>query len=174
MEGLWPYPDASVFGELRSLTKLALEFNSPRPCALAAVVGALVPLTRLSELSIGFGHEPAVVPAALGQLKGLRALDFMGLIPCSYEAGCLDLPILRSPAFNWCRFWDGEVLPGGVTALQRLTGIKFVDCCFVDCCKDSLERPRFINHHIFQLSHLQRIMPPHSPGPVTLCGMQAL
>ena len=98
------------------------------------------------------------------------------LEPCSYEAGCLDLPDLLRLAFYRCRFWDGEVLPGGVTALQRLTGIEFTLCCFVGCCKDSLERPSFIKHHIFQLPDLRRILSPHSPGPVTLsqlCGMQA-
>ena len=92
MKGYWPYPDASVFGELRSLTKLTLEFTNPRPYTLTDVVGPLVPLTGLSELSIGFGCEPAVVPAALGQLKGLRALDLM----------CLNLVPMR-PVVSICQ-----------------------------------------------------------------------
>ena len=63
-----------AFAKLRSLTELALILQGIRlrvPCA--DVVDALVPLTGLAELTLIL--EPAVVPAALGQLKGLRSLE---------------------------------------------------------------------------------------------------
>ena len=62
---------------------------------LADVVGALVPLTGLAELSFEL-DQPALIPAAMGQLMGLRSLEFRGLNPCALEAGCFDLPKLES------------------------------------------------------------------------------
>ena len=125
--GLWaeglgrPFPDA--FGQLRSLTELMLAFNEESPYTLAGVVDALVPLTGLAELSIGF-HGPTVVPAALGQLKGLRSLKLCHTYPCVLNARCLELPNLQSLDFRQCCVKDGEVLPS-VTALQCLTRIEF-------------------------------------------------
>ena len=89
--------DAS-FAKLSSLTKLVLNFDMLFGYSLADVVGALVSLTSLAELSIGLMRS-AVVPAALGQLKGLRSLDFLFLSPCALEPGCLELPDLRSLTF---------------------------------------------------------------------------
>lgn len=65
---------ASAFAQLRSLTRLALRHGRVVPYTLADVVGALVPLTGLAELELGI-LRAAVVPAALGQLKGLRSLE---------------------------------------------------------------------------------------------------
>ena len=52
----WPFPDACVFAKLSSLTKLALTSDqwTPTPYKFADVVGALVPLTGLAELSFDF------------------------------------------------------------------------------------------------------------------------
>ena len=89
-----PFPDASSFAKVTSLTKLALRVQLETDAmTLTDVVGALVPLTGLAELSLGL-PQPAVVPAALGQFKGLQALAFEDLSPCALEAGCLDLPSL--------------------------------------------------------------------------------
>lgn len=70
---------ALAFAKLRSLTKLSLTFGDEDLIALADVVNALVPLTGLAELKLGTALEPAVLPAALEQLKGLRSLDFHAL-----------------------------------------------------------------------------------------------
>ena len=86
---------APAFAKLRSLTKLTLELFSLDPMTLADVVGALVPLTGLAELSFEL-DQPALIPAAMGQLMGLRSLEFRGLNPCALEAGCFDLPKLES------------------------------------------------------------------------------
>ena len=67
--------------------------------------------------------QRADVPAALGQLKGLRKLSFSKATACSFEAGCLELPNLLSLDFLQCFFGDAEVLPS-VTALQCLTRIE--------------------------------------------------
>ena len=110
-----PFPDASTFAKLTGLTKLALHvLNEADAMSLADVVGALVPLTGLAELSLGL-PQPAFVPAALGQFKGLQSLAFDDLRPCVLEAGCLDLPV--------CRAWHS------VTALLRRTH---------RCCQASL------------------------------------
>ena len=120
-EGLyWPFPDA--LGQLRGLTKLELACKDV-PYAVADVVGALVPLSGLAELNIRF-FGPAVVPAALGQLKGLRYLKLCSMYPCVLDAGCLELPNLQSLDFRQCYFEDAEVLPD-VTALRCLTRIEF-------------------------------------------------
>ena len=109
--------------KLRSLTKLALSFGErDDTCTLADLVDAVSPLTGLTELVIGL-CEPAEVPAALGQLKGLQSLALRGLRPGVFEAGCLDLPRLKILEFQGCEFSDAEVLPDA-TALQSLTCIK--------------------------------------------------
>ena len=132
-----PFPEASVFGNLRSLTKLALHFSNPY--ALADAVDALVPLTGLAELSIGL-PKLSTVPAILGQLKALRSLEFLGLRTHRLEAGCLDLPDLRRLSFHWCKFEEAEVLPG-ISTLQHLTRIEF----------SGGQGPRFFDPQLVQL-----------------------
>ena len=117
------------------------------PYKLPDVAGALVPLTGLAELSIGFHPEPAVVPAALGHHKSLRCLIFDGLDPCSLEAGCLDLPNLLSLVLRWCSLKDTEVLPG-ITGLQRLTRIEF----------SMGLGPHFFDPQLVHLGQLQRMV----------------
>ena len=73
-----PFPDAAGFAKLRSLTKLALSFHQDNEVCLADIVSALVPLTGLAELNLT-SCQPAVVPAALAQLKGLQSLRFPNL-----------------------------------------------------------------------------------------------
>ena len=90
--------------------------------------------------------KSAVVPAALGQLKALRSLDIHGLCARALEAGCLDLPDLRSLVFERCEFEGAEALPG-VTALQRLTRIKF----------SGGQGPRFFDPQLTQVPRVQRI-----------------
>ena len=116
-----PFAKLHRLAKLRSLTKLALSICDDS-CTLANVVDAVSPLTGLTELAISL-YEPAVVPAALGQLKGLQSLALRGLSPGVFEAGCLDLPRLVSLEFQGCGFNDGDVLPGA-TALQSLTRIE--------------------------------------------------
>ena len=128
-----PFPDASAFAKLSSLTQLSLAFNEGTLHTLARFVGALVPLTGLAELVIGL-RQSAVVPAALGQLKGLRSLELYNMQPCVLEAGCLVLPLLERLNFISCNFEGAEVLPG-VTALQCLTSLAFSmhqGVCFFD------------------------------------------
>ena len=117
----WPLADASVFAKLRSLTKLALSSEMEVPETLADVVGALVSVTGLAELSVDL-PQPAVVPAALAQLKGLRSLELRNMSPCVFHAGCLELPRLLSLKVRCCNV--EEALPG-VTALRCLTRIEF-------------------------------------------------
>ena len=140
------FPDAAAFAKLRSLTKLALSFGEDDPYTLADVVGAIVPLTGLAELELGL-PQPAVLPAALGQLKGLRSLELQDFNSCVLEAGCLDLPNLLSLDFRGCNFEDAEVLPG-VTALRSLTRIEFSDGF----------SPRFFDPQLVQLPGLQRMV----------------
>ena len=148
--------DTSDFATLRSLTKLALSFNEADACSMyftcsvANVVTALVSLTGLAVLDLGLPGAN-VVPAALGQLKGLRSLEFSSLHPCDFEAGCLKLPNLMSLRFFCCDF-VGADMPLGVTALQNLTSITFSFC----------RGPRFFDHQLVRLPRLQRI--DFSPG----------
>ena len=58
----WPFPDASVFAELRGLTKLALHFSLLDAYTLADAVGALVPLTGLAELCMVSRSLPSCPP----------------------------------------------------------------------------------------------------------------
>ena len=121
-----PFPAAPAFAALRSLTKRVLSFDEDGYHVLADVVGALVSLTGLAELTVTFPH-PDVVPAALGQLTSLRALHLQRLFPCVLEAGCFDLPNLLRLELSHCLIENVEVLLG-LTALQSLTSIIFSDC----------------------------------------------
>ena len=139
---------------LRSLSKLSLHLGLEETHSLADVVGALVSLTDLAELELTVEHSymrthhrPDVVPAALGQLKGLRSLKFRDLESCSLEAGCLDLPRLLSLDFRHCKFRNAAVLPG-VSALQSLTRIEISQGC----------GPRFFDPQLVQLHGLQRMV----------------
>ena len=89
----------------------------------------------------------AVLPATLGQLKGLQSLTFCGLDPCVFEAGCLDLPNLVSLEFYNCDIEDMQAFPG-VTALQSLTCIKF----------SGGYGPHFLDPQFVQLPRLQRMV----------------
>ena len=126
---------APALAKLRSLRDLSLFFGKDYApgyfvqrcsCSLVDAVDALAPLTGLAHLSVCL-PRPAFVPAALGQLKGLRFLEFMDLRgPCVLEAGCFDLPNLQSLGFEDC---DVQVEHAGallsLTALQSLTHIEF-------------------------------------------------
>ena len=103
-------------------------------------------LTGLVELNLGLPHS-AVVPAALGRLKGLRSLVLSYIRPCVPVAGCFELPELASLEFVNCFFKGSVVLPG-VTALQSLTSIAFSRGC----------GPRFFDHQLVHLPKLQRIV----------------
>ena len=144
----WPFPYASAFAKLSSLTKLALAFGQEEPCTLAAVVGALVPLTGLMDLDLFMLGQPAVVPAALGLFKHLQSLALWGFLPCVLEAGCLDLPNLLSLEIRECDFAEtAEELPG-VAALQRLTRIEI----------SGDQGPRFFDPRLVQLPGLKRLV----------------
>ena len=132
--------------QLRSLTKLAMDFGKYEHCTLADVVDAVLPLTGLTELIISV-YTPAVLPATLGQLKGLESLRFCGLYVRGFEAGCLDLPNLVSLQFQECEVLD--MFPG-VTALQKLTCIEFAGC----------QGPPSFNQ-LVQLPRLQRMVFSH-------------
>ena len=79
-EASQPCPDASAFAKLRSLTKLRLSFGGADTYTVAGVVDALVSLTGLVQLELGLPRS-TVVPAALGQLKGLRSLVALQFAP---------------------------------------------------------------------------------------------
>ena len=143
----WPFP-APALAKLSSLTSLTLHFDGV-PYTLAAVVGALVSLTGLVNLSVGFATDAGtqLVPAALGQLKALRMLNFSGMCLGVPEAGCLDLPELQSLGFMHCTVPDAAVLPG-VSALLCLTAIEF-----------SLGKgPLAMDPQLAQLPELQRLV----------------
>ena len=141
-----PCPDISAVSKLRSLTKLSLSWSKQGDTyTIAGVVDALVALTGLVELNLGLPYS-AVVPAALGRLKGLRSLVLAYIRPCVPVAGCFELPNLASLEFVNCFFKDSVVLPG-VTALQSLTSITFSCGC----------GPPFFDHQLVQLPCLQRI-----------------
>ena len=157
----WPFPDASAFAKLSSLTKLALATSSKdvEPYTLADMVLALTSLTALVELSLdppqAYG---AVVPAALGQFKGLRELALRHLGPCVFEAGCLDLPSLQGLPFGCCDLGDAQVLPG-ITALQSLTRVEFygiLGSCFFD--PDIAQLPRLHHMVVRQYSHREELI----------------
>ena len=144
--GCAPFPEAPAFAKLRSLRVLHLGLRAVAPSVLADVAHALASLTGLAHLSIDI-YAPAVLPAALGQLKGLLTLEFMGLDPCTFEAGCLDLPNLLWLRFSFCRFEGYEVLPG-VSALQSLLKFELV----------KNQGLSFIDPQLTQLPRLQQIV----------------
>ena len=119
-------PDTSVFAKLRSLTKLALSFCEADTYTVAGVVDGLVSLTGLAVLNLGL-PQSTVVPAALGQLKGLRSLVLSDMHLHDFEADCLNLPNLVSLDFSCCNIAEAN-MPPGVTALQNLTSITFAYC----------------------------------------------
>ena len=120
---LWSMHSLAPFAKLRSLTKLTLGFGKADFYHLPNVVGALVSLTGLTELSVCL-RQPAVVPAALGQLTKLQSLVFAQFTSCVLEAGCFDLPALLSLGFIRCHVGDAEVL-ANVPALPSLSSITF-------------------------------------------------
>ena len=155
-----PFP-APALANLSSLTSLAWHFHEQDPYTLADVVGALVSMTGLAALRFSC-TKPAVVPAALGHLKGLQVLSLWSMPRCVLEAGCLDLPNLQSLDFFLSTFWDAEVFPS-VSALQRLSCVKFTHG------KGLVT----IDPHFVQLSGLQCLVLSHSsytspPGPLRL------
>ena len=134
---------APAFAKLRSLKHLALNFGAGDRYTLGDVVGALVSLTGLTELHICL-PQPTAVPAALGQLKALQALQLCALKNCVLEAGCLDLPKLQRLRFANCKFVEDEnveLLPS-VTALQSLTSIDLNDINGPPCFAQLVHLPR--------------------------------
>ena len=144
-EGEAPQPCPCVFAKLRSLRKLRLSAREVQSHTMAGVVEALVSLTGLAELELNL--QSSVVPAALGQLKGLRSLVLSDLRDGVFMAGCLELPKLERLMLLRCFSADAEVLPG-VSALQSLTSIEF----------EYGQAPRFFDQHLVQLRRLQRII----------------
>ena len=143
----WPFAYESAFAKLSRLTKLLLQLDDEVPCTLANVMAALVPLTGLVGLDLCLGRS-AVLPAGLGHFKHLQTLALRGFSPFVLEAGCLDLPHLRSLEFRGCNFVeDAEELPG-VAALQRLTRIEI----------SGGMGWRFFDPHLVQLPGLQRLV----------------
>ena len=144
---IWPVSYARACANLSSLTKLALAFNEEDCCSLFDVVGALVPLTGLLELTLSFS-QPGVVPVSLGRFKLLQSLTLSGFSPCVLKAGCLALPNLLSLEFTGCDFTeDADELPG-IANLQRLTRIKM----------SGDEGPRFFDPQLVLLSKLQHLV----------------
>ena len=122
-----PFP-ARALAHLSSLTSLVLAFDDNDPYSLADVVGALVALTDLAQLSIGLLKyaNTQLVPAALGQLKALRFLHFCCIQCCVLEPGCFELPNLQTLKFSQCCIPDAEVLHE-VGALVCLTAAQLAD-----------------------------------------------
>ena len=147
---------ASAFAQLHSLTRLALCVGVAVSYPLADVVGALVPLTGLADLTLGI-YRAAALPAALGLLKGLRSLEFRGVQVGVFEAGCFDLPNLVSLVFRGCSLEGMELLPG-VSALRSLTRIEFEGT-----------GPRFFDAQLAELPRLQRMVCSSEPCPQGAC-----
>ena len=142
-----PYcPDTSAFAKLRSLTRLALSFGGADTYTIAGVVPALVSLTAFAELYLSLPRF-TVVPADLGQLKGLRSLVFFDITLTHFEAGCLKLPSLLSLKFDKCRIGHVEEMMG-VTALQHLTSMTF----------GQGQGPRAFYQQLVRLPRLQRLI----------------
>ena len=148
---LQPYPAsgcAPAFAKLRSLTMLSLAFGKAGPTMSPAMLDAIAHLKRLEELELD-SPKPITLPATLGRLKRLRELDVTNCNPCVLEAGCLNLPNLTSICFHGCKFVEREAVLPGVTALQSLKHISFMDCW---------PGPRFFDHHLVQLPQLQEMI----------------
>ena len=139
-----------AFAKLRSLTNLELGFGEGDPHTLSNLVHVLAPLTGLAELHVRFFFSPAVFPASLRQLKGLRSLTFSNLDPCVFEAGCLDLPLLQSLEFYDCVVEDAAML-SGITALQSLTSIKLCSSQGPPVFAQLVHLPR-LQHAVFMAS----------------------
>ena len=161
----WPFPDAAAFAKLRSLTRLALSFREDGQVFLADIVSALAPLTGLAELSLKLlmspivfdcPDQPAVVPAALGHLKGLRSLRFTGFSSFHLEAGCLNLPNLLSLEIEKCYFKEGAQMLPGVSALECVTRIAFMHI-EVSGTKGSC----VLDPQLVRLPHLQSLVLSH-------------
>ena len=145
MPNLGMVQSLAPFAKLRSLTKVSLYFGHRDFYPLPNVVGALASLTGLAELTVRL-PQPAVVPAALGQLTGLRSLRFERFESCVLEAGCFDLPNLLTLEFHGCFIEDAGVF-ARVPALPSLTCIDFW----------SGEGPPFVVQ-LIQLPHLRRMV----------------
>ena len=151
-----PLPSTAAFTKLRSLTWLGLALDI---YTFVSVMDAVVPLTGLTELTVR-ARQPAVVPAALGQLKGLRELNFLCLESCVLEAGCLDLPNLLRLELLGCSFEDASILPG-ITALEGLTHISVSNGQGPPFFAKLLQLPRL--EHLVSDTHRHVVMCPHWP-----------
>ena len=69
-----------------------MEFGQEELCTLAAVLGALAPLTGLVDLDFLL-PQPVVVPAALGLFKHLQSLALRRLPLVSWRRDALTCPI---------------------------------------------------------------------------------
>ena len=121
------FPAAPAFAKLRSLRVLHLYLTGADHHVLADLADALASLTGLEDLRIEMSNS-AALHEELGQLKGLKHLEFWNLSSCTLEAGCFDLPNLVSLIFEQCTFEDADALPSH-TALQSLTHIDFSTTC---------------------------------------------
>ena len=164
----WPFPGAAAFAKLHSLTKLSLCCDKDDQFHLADMVSALVPLTGLAELSVWL-DQPDVVPATLAQLKGLTSLILKLFNPLEFEAGCLNLSNLLSLKFVSCRFVeDAQMLPG-VTALQRLTCIEFLNKQEITVFDPQLVQLPQLQRLVINPSEMCRaVLAGASPGPFRL------
>ena len=146
------FPVVPALARLHGLTKLELSvmhLDSPTLDSVACALASLPGLAELTLIRFGCESDPScdnVVPAALGQLKGLRTLEFHRLHRCALQAGCLDLPNLQSLVFRGCSYRDAVVLPG-ITALCSLTCIEFLGG----------QGPGFFDPQLIQLPGLQHI-----------------
>ena len=113
---------APAFAKLRGLTKLALTLCDKYPYTLAEAIGPLLSLTGLVNLWIqqycSYVSPDAVVPAALGQLKGLQILQMDDLRSVSLRRGVSTCPTCRTCAL------DGATLMRTTVMRTRMQG-----CC---------------------------------------------
>ena len=124
-----PFPASGcpAFAKLHRLTKLEFFFSMGRsvlghPIPLTSIVSPLGALTGLAVLKLSMSS--GILPAALGQLRGLQSLQLHDLRPCVLEAGCFNLPKLQSLELSLCWFEDAVMLTC-ITSLQSLTFFKF-------------------------------------------------
>ena len=136
-----------AFAKLVGLVKLELLlFSASPPEVLGDVVGALAPLSGLTDLSLHVWCYDPVVPASLAALKQLRKLDvstFLGLV---LEPGCLDLLVLESLAFFDCTFADSPVQLPGLGDLSSLTSLAIEYCGLLSLANCGLERLPSLQH----------------------------
>ena len=118
-----------AFAKLVCLVKLKLLLFSARPPEVFRdVVGAMAPLSALTDLSLHVWCYNPVVPASLAALKQLRRLELSAFFGLFLEPGCLDLPVLESLAFNECTFDDSPVQLPGLGDLSSLTSLAIEYC----------------------------------------------